>query len=241
MQYAIDYARTAGLLALIQLLRYLIFPGVALYLVAGQTREWARKRRIQPVDFQAADLIREFATSMSTVVIFALVFAIAHTRGLAPHTRIYSDWRAHGLPWLLASLPVLLLFHDAYFYWMHRLVHQPALFKAVHRVHHLSRNPSPLAAYAFHPWEALLEAVWVLPVLFLIPIHQAVLIAFALVSLAMSVIGHLGVEIYPESWRRHPVMRWLNSPTRHNAHHQYFRGNYGLYFMFWDRLMGTER
>lgn len=24
-------------------------------------------------------------------------------------------------------------------------------------------------------------------------------------------------------------------------HHQYFKGNYGLYFLFWDRMMGTIR
>lgn len=27
----------------------------------------------------------------------------------------------------------------------------------------------------------------------------------------------------------------------HNLHHQYFKGNYGLYFLFWDRMMGTIR
>gem|GEM_PF-1450548 len=24
-------------------------------------------------------------------------------------------------------------------------------------------------------------------------------------------------------------------------HHKYFKGNYGLYFLFWDRMMGTLR
>ena len=27
----------------------------------------------------------------------------------------------------------------------------------------------------------------------------------------------------------------------HNQHHQFFDGNYGLYFTFWDRMMGTLR
>jgi sterol desaturase/sphingolipid hydroxylase (fatty acid hydroxylase superfamily) len=27
----------------------------------------------------------------------------------------------------------------------------------------------------------------------------------------------------------------------HNLHHERFNGNYGLYFTFWDRLMGTLR
>jgi lathosterol oxidase len=27
--------------------------------------------------------------------------------------------------------------------------------------------------------------------------------------------------------------------VNHNMHHQYFKGNYGLYFTFWDRMMNT--
>ena len=27
----------------------------------------------------------------------------------------------------------------------------------------------------------------------------------------------------------------------HNLHHKKFDGNYGLYLLFWDRLMGTLR
>ena len=29
--------------------------------------------------------------------------------------------------------------------------------------------------------------------------------------------------------------------TAHNLHHKRFDGNYGLYFLIWDRWMGTVR
>lgn len=29
--------------------------------------------------------------------------------------------------------------------------------------------------------------------------------------------------------------------VNHNQHHQYFTGNFGLYFLWWDRWMGTLR
>ena len=32
----------------------------------------------------------------------------------------------------------------------------------------------------------------------------------------------------------------MNTPTNHIMHHEHFRGNYGLYFNVWDRLMGTN-
>ena len=33
----------------------------------------------------------------------------------------------------------------------------------------------------------------------------------------------------------------MNTSVAHNLHHKRFNGNYGLYTLFWDRLMGTLR
>jgi len=32
----------------------------------------------------------------------------------------------------------------------------------------------------------------------------------------------------------------MNTSTHHNMHHQRSNCNYGLYFNFWDRVMGTN-
>jgi Delta7-sterol 5-desaturase len=32
----------------------------------------------------------------------------------------------------------------------------------------------------------------------------------------------------------------MNTATHHNMHHQLLKHNFGLYFNFWDRLMGTN-
>jgi len=42
-------------------------------------------------------------------------------------------------------------------------------------------------------------------------------------------------------WMQTKIGKWINTSICHNQHHQYFKGNYGLYFLFWDRLMGTLR
>ena len=52
----------------------------------------------------------------------------------------------------------MILLHDTYFYWAHRAMHHPKIYRHVHLVHHLSQNPSPWAAFAFHPFEAVIEA-----------------------------------------------------------------------------------
>ena len=33
---------------------------------------------------------------------------------------------------------------------------------------------------------------------------------------------------------------WINASTHHDLHHATARSNYGLYFTWWDRWMGTE-
>jgi sterol desaturase/sphingolipid hydroxylase (fatty acid hydroxylase superfamily) len=55
------------------------------------------------------------------------------------------------------------------------------------------------------------------------------------------VYGHLGYELYPAGFNKSWFGKWINTSTSHNQHHQYFKGNYGLYFTFWDRMMGTLR
>ena len=81
----------------------------------------------------------------------------------------------------------------------------------------------------------------VLPVVALaMPIHPA---AFGLVMLwqiLFNVAGHTGYEFHPKWLMNTPLRLFLNTPTNHVMHHEKLRGNYGLYFNVWDRLMGTN-
>ncbi|MEO6039199.1 MAG: sterol desaturase family protein, partial [Saprospiraceae bacterium] len=153
----------------------------------------------------------------------------------------YTEIDQYGWTYLLLSVPLLLLVHDAYFYWIHRLMHHPRLYRSVHLVHHRSVNPSPWAAYAFHPGEAVLEAGVIPLILLLIPVHPISFFAFITLMLWFNVYGHLGYELFPLRTYTHPLGRWLNSSVHHNLHHEKFNGNYGLYFNIWDRLCGTLR
>ena len=72
------------------------------------------------------------------------------------------------------------------------------------------------------------------------PIHPA---AFGLVMLwqiLFNVAGHTGFEFHPTWIMNTPLRYFLNTPTNHVMHHEKMRGNYGLYFNIWDRLMGTN-
>ncbi|MCC6459816.1 MAG: sterol desaturase family protein [Saprospiraceae bacterium] len=204
---------------------------------------WKRRawwyRKIQQRFPQTADYYREISHSALTALIFAAVGWLLLGTSLRQYTRLYTEVQSHGLGYLLLSVVLVVLLHDTYFYWIHRLMHLPWLYRHVHRVHHQSVNPSPWAAYSFHPLEAMLEA-GILPLaVFLIPLHPIALFSFVTLMLWFNVYGHLGYELFPRQAYRHPVARWLNSAVFHNLHHERFQGNYCLYFSFWDRWMGT--
>jgi sterol desaturase/sphingolipid hydroxylase (fatty acid hydroxylase superfamily) len=55
-----------------------------------------------------------------------------------------------------------------------------------------------------------------------------------------NVLGHAGFELMPAGFARCRWLGWLTTATHHDLHHETFRWNYGLYFTWWDRLMGTE-
>ena len=189
----------------------------------------------------ARDIRREMAYSISSLTIFAALAAGVVALLMSGHVVVYRNPLRYGGWWLAASLPLMLVWHDFYFYWTHRALHSRLLFARVHGVHHRSRNPSPWAAYAFHPLEALINGLVTPLALLAVPLHWSVLLAFALHQIVRNVHGHLAVETMPRGFARHWLWGRFTTTTHHHLHHETARGNYGLWFTWWDRLCGTER
>ena len=187
------------------------------------------------------DILREMKYSLSTILVFASINTVIWAMVVYRTAHIYHKPMTHGLPWLLLSLPVLLLWQDFYFYWTHRLLHTRWLLKHVHGVHHRSRHPSPWAAYAFHPAEALNNSVMLLIFLAVVPVNDVVLIVFTFHQIIRNTHGHAAVETMPRGFTRHAFWGQFTTTTHHHLHHETARGNYGLWFTWWDRWCGTER
>ncbi len=156
-------------------------------------------------------------------------------------TRIYSDIHAYPLWYLPVSVLLYLIAHDAWFYWTHRWLHRPALFRLAHAVHHASRPPTAWAAMAFHPIEAVTGAVAIPLLVFIIPIHVAALGLVLAIMTIMGVTNHMGWEVFPRFLWRGAVGNWLITASHHQRHHDRYACNYGLNFRFWDRLCGTDQ
>jgi lathosterol oxidase len=221
-------------------LRYSFFAGLAWLLgYVFFKRRWLHRKIIARYP-SAADVWREIAYSASSVFIFAVIATGTVMAARAGWTRLYWRIDAHGALWFWASIATAILLHDTYFYWTHRLMHHRALFRYFHRVHHLSHNPTPWAAYAFHPLEALVQGAIFPFTVMLIPMHPYAFVLFMIWQIVFNVIGHTGYEYNPRGFMDSWVKFVLNTPTNHIMHHEKLRGNYGLYFSFWDRLMGTH-
>ena len=225
----------------VNLIRYFLFAtpaSVIFYLI--YKKRWAFKK-IQESFPERNDYIREIVYSLVTIVIFMGIGLIAFATPLRHYNLKYDTITENGWLYWTVSLLLMIILHDTYFYWVHRLMHHPKLFRQFHSLHHKSINPSPWAAYAFQPLEGIIEASVLFPIIFLIPFHKTALLVFLFFMMAYNVYAHLGFEIFPKVFNKHPFGRWLNTSVNHNQHHKHFNGNYGLYFLYWDRWMGTIR
>lgn len=221
-------------------LRYAVPAGLAAALVFAWAPDWLRRRKLQSRQPGAADFRREIGLSLLTVLIFSLNGFGIHLGIQAGLYRVYGEIAAHGWAWFAASIGLALLAHDTYFYWVHRAMHHRWLYRRVHRLHHRSVTPTPWAAYAFHPAEAVIEAAFLPLFLLAVPMHGLAIALFLVVMIVRNVMGHAGFELHPAGMARSRWLGWLTTTTHHDMHHARPGGNYGLYFTWWDRLMGTE-
>lgn len=230
-----------GILVLLaSIARYILFAGGAWLFIWIIFRKKMQRFRIQENFPEGAKIRMEIFWSMSTFIIFGgmAVFTGWCTRNgwtvLYTHKTDYPAW------WFWLSIPAMLLLHDTWFYWTHRFMHLKSVFPLVHRIHHLSNNPSPWASFSFHPIEAVIEAGIVPLIAFTIPSHPVAIIIFLLLMTIMNVMGHLGYEFFPSGFTKRLFTRWSNTSTHHNMHHRLVKCNYGLYFNIWDRITGTN-
>jgi sterol desaturase/sphingolipid hydroxylase (fatty acid hydroxylase superfamily) len=217
-----------------------VLAAVAAFLVFWVWRREKWRHRLINREYAAGSHIRrEIAYSTSTAIVFSLVGTGIWYGKRAGIFHVYGAVAHHGWAYFAFTVVLLVLAQDAYFYWTHRAMHHPLLFKHVHLAHHRSHNPSPFAAYAFAPAEALVHAAFVPLMLLWLPVHMIAVFVFLAFMILRNVLGHLGIELFPRWFPRSRWTRWSTTTTHHALHHRRVGTNYGLYFTFWDRWMKT--
>jgi len=224
----------------INVARYILVTGIAFVIFYKWFPSYFSKNKIQSKLARTKDFLREILHSAQSTVVIAVISILVFSTPLAQYTQVYYNLSEKPLWWIPLSIVLMLVTHDTYFYWMHRIVHHPKLYNYIHFIHHKSVNPSPFTSYSFHISESVLEGMIAPIILIMLPVHPLSLLIFSSLAFVFNVYGHLGYEIAPKWLRFSLLFEIFNTSTFHNMHHAKFKGNYGLYFRVWDRLMRTE-
>ena len=161
-------------------------------------------------------------------VVLMMPFHILIANG---HSQIYWDIGEYGWGWLIASFVLYLVFTETCIYWAHRWLHTDKGYHWLHKHHHEWRVTTSWVSMAFHPLDSFLQALPHHLFGFIFPLYGPIYLVMVSFVSVWSVMIHDRVSFVR--------FKWINYTGHHTLHHWYYDYNYGQFFTFWDRLMGT--
>lgn len=138
---------------------------------------------------------------------------------------------------LALNISFFSIVHDFIFYWEHRILHTPWLYRNVHKVHHEHKITTSLATSYAHPIEyifANLLPIGLGPMIIGTRCHIFTFYMWVIFVTFESIDGHTGFD-FP--WSPLRVLPFSTHPALHDYHHSHNLGNYGAYFIFWDTIL----
>lgn len=126
-------------------------------------------------------------------------------------------------------------------YWAHRLNHTWEIFWRLHRVHHSDTIMDSTTTYRFHPLDALTDNLSGVIAALIFGLDGSILIFWLILYIPLLVLHHTHF-ILPDWFDRY-FGKVIVSPNFHKIHHhqnqEFTDSNYGLIFIFWDKLFKT--
>ena len=124
--------------------------------------------------------------------------------------------------------------HEIGFYFAHRLLHVPALYKVAHKLHHRNVNPGPWSGLSMHPIEHIIYFSTIL-LFFFIPAHPVHMINLSNRLGVGPAQGHTGFDrlVFNEDTSMEA------SYFAHYLHHRYFEVNYSDGMVPLDKWFGS--
>ncbi len=225
---------------LIIMSRYVILNGLFhIYFYVWQRKVW-EQRKMNKIKYIPKQFRTELGWSVITALIFSVTGAIVAVFWQKGLTSVYLNINDLPLWWFPTSIITAMFIHETYYYWLHRLMHHPEIFKRVHKVHHDSKITSVWTAFSFHPVEGFLEAIAMPILIIFLPLHIYAIVFLLSVMTISAAINHLDIEIYPRNFLGNFIGNYFIGSTHHSHHHKLYRYNFGLYFTFWDKWSKTE-
>jgi sterol desaturase/sphingolipid hydroxylase (fatty acid hydroxylase superfamily) len=143
-----------------------------------------------------------------------------------------------GLPFLVQVMMVIVIWEFGQ-YWMHRLMHNNALFWSTHAPHHHLTQLNAMKGYVGNPIELFLIGIGVVALFDWDP--RALFAGFACQT-AIAIYAHANVRADPPIW----YSFFFTTIRHHSLHHTALsyedtRCNYGNSLILLDRVFGTYR
>ncbi|MFT5116431.1 MAG: lathosterol oxidase, partial [Parasphingorhabdus sp.] len=161
-----------------------------------------------------------FWTLVSGVTIWSayeVLMMWALTNGHTPMLEIPGD-----LIWLVLFIMLLPAWETVHFFLIHRVIHWPPLFRAVHSLHHRNTNVGPWSGLSMHPVEHLIYLSTIL-IHWIVPSNPLLIIfhlQYFTLSAATTHTGFQGILF------RGKLVLPLGT-YHHQMHHRYYECNYG--------------
>lgn len=137
------------------------------------------------------------------------------------------------------QLAFCVLVEDFLFYWSHRFLHIPFLFKHIHKIHHKHHSPIGIASECAHPVEFYFGNM--------LPFTTGALLARShAFTFWMWMAWRLGKTAEAHSGYSFPfspfqILPFANPASAHDYHHNRgINSCYGSFLGIWDTLMGTN-
>ncbi|MEM7169939.1 MAG: sterol desaturase family protein [Pseudomonadota bacterium] len=169
------------------------------------------------------------ASGVTLWTAFEVIYVWALANGFVPTT----SFNANPV-WFVLWFALIPIWSSAHFYWIHRALHWPPLYRWVHSLHHRNVNIGPWAGISMHPVEHLFY-------------FSSVLIHFVVASHPVHFFFHMHLEalnpLASHSGFDGLVVRGKKRVELgdffHQLHHRYFECNYGTAEMPWDKWFGS--
>ncbi|KAJ5493354.1 hypothetical protein N7539_002100 [Penicillium diatomitis] len=193
---------------------------------------FSQHHKIQPAPKQPtrSDIVRCFSVVtqnqiLSSALHLALIY-LSKRSGSGTSYRVTT-----ALPTItefIRDIAISLVLREALFYYSHRLLHVPFLYRRIHKKHHKFTAPIALAAQFAHPVEQIFANA--LPISLppqLLYSHILTFWAYLAWELFNTATVHSGYDFFH------------NKARMHDLHHENFNLNYGSIGLF-DWLHGTD-
>lgn len=128
---------------------------------------------------------------------------------------------------------------DTWHYFVHRYMHEPWLYKRIHKMHHEFQNPFSLTAEYAHPLEQAGLGIGFALGLVIYGTHIAHVWLWMACRTLQACEAHSGYDVmlFINPWR---VFPWYAADGHHDFHHENFVGNYGSFYTWWDDVFDTS-